>query len=178
MGRPVYAACHRQIVTSITAIKVRPPDRLGSVANATTFIKQIRFSRWTLLAGLALFLGVLAYWRAAGPVLVILRADLSPGLPFDVQITPSVVLARPGEVINVVYRIRNNNVIPLEAYGKVNLEPATDQVQIFLTQCIGLNAFQNSYPQDYNVVFRVQPAGLTGSSVVIIDHQFIQAVDR
>jgi len=116
----------------------------------------------------------------AGPVLVILQVDLDPTLPFEVQIMPNVIWARPGEVVKAVYRIRNNDLIPLEAFGRLLIEPtdANSQVQVFLTQCSGLNAFQNSYPQDYDVVFRVQPAGLTGHSIIYIQHEFTRAVDR
>lgn len=133
------------------------------------------------MAGIVLVLaGGLIYWRLAGPVLVILQVDLDPTLPFEVQIMPNIIWARPGEVVSAVYRIRNNDIIPLEAFGRLKLEPpnAKDQVQVFLTQCSGLNAFQNSYPQDYNVVFRVQAAGLTGNSIIFVQHEFKRAVDR
>jgi hypothetical protein len=150
------------------------------VVNQTSPIKHIDFWRWAWVSVAVLLAAGGVYWRAAGPVVVMLKADVDPSLPFDVQIFPSVVLARPGDVVKVVYRIHNNDIIPLEAYGKLRLEPesASQQVQVFLTQCVGLNAFQNAYPQDYNVVFRVQAAGLTGSSWVVIHHEFVRAVDR
>jgi hypothetical protein len=150
------------------------------VLNTTTPIKQIGFWRWALVGIASLLLGGLIYWRLAGPVLVVLQVNLDPTLPFEVQITPAMVWARPGEVISAVYTIRNNDIIPLEAFGRLNIEPASanDQIQIFVTQCSGLNAFQNSYPQDYNVVFRVQPAGLLGNSVIFLQHEFDRAVTR
>jgi cytochrome c oxidase assembly protein Cox11 len=115
-------------------------------------------------------------WRFTGPVEVRPAATVEE-LPFEVEMIPPVVWARPGEVISVTYRIRNTSPLPLEALGRVDVEPssASGQVKIFLTQCTGLNAFQATVPMDYQVVFRVQPAGLFGSSRVVIRHTFTRA---
>jgi cytochrome c oxidase assembly protein Cox11 len=127
-----------------------------------------------LLAGLlaAAWLG----WRFWGPVEVRLEAS-APDLPFTIEMLPPVVLARPGEVVSVTYRIRNNAVTPVAAYGTLAVLPAeaTGQVQLFLTECGGLNTYQNSLAQDYAVVFRVRPAGLAGTQQVVIRHEFIPA---
>lgn len=130
------------------------------------------------MAGIAVLLvGLFIYWRVDGPVLVHLTVDIDPNLPFQVEIMPEWVLARPGEVINAVYRIRNNDLIPTEAFGRLTVEPgsANEQIQIFLTQCSGLNTFQNSYPEDYDVVFRVKPALLTGTPLITLRHEFQRA---
>ena len=83
-------------------------------------------------------------------------------------------------MISVTFRIRNNDIMPLEAYGRLFVEPASanDQVRVYITQCGGLNAFQNSYASDYLVLFRVQPAGLTGQQQITLHHTFTRVVDR
>lgn len=130
--------------------------------------------RWAAL--LVLLLALIGAWRMWGPVYVSLAYTVTD-LPFEVQTFPAGLWVRPGEVLNVTYRIRNTDILPLEALGRVDVEPgwANDQVQIFLTQCSGLNAFQASYPMDYQVVFRVEPAGWFGSSWVTIRHSFTRA---
>jgi cytochrome c oxidase assembly protein Cox11 len=150
------------------------------MANATTRIQQLLVRHW-VVAGFALLLaGGLAYWRFNGPVLVHLTANIDPTLPFEVQIEPEWVMARPGEVINAVYRIHNQSVTPLEAFGRLTIEPgsANEQLKVFLTQCSGLNTFQNVYPEEYDVVFRVAPAGITGSSFIMLHHEFVRATMR
>lgn len=120
--------------------------------------------------------GVWIVWRYTAPVEVRLAANVSD-LPFEVETIPPVVVARPGEMIPVVYRIRNADILPLAAFGEVLIEPgtSTDQIEIFLTQCGGLNTFQNGFPEDYEVLFRVQPAGLFGSPQLTLWHVFTRA---
>lgn len=115
-------------------------------------------------------------WRFLAPVEVHLTSNVND-LPFEVQVIPPVVQAHPGEMVNVVYRIHNKNLTPLEAFGKIQIEPsdAADQIKIYLTQCGGLNTFQNSVSADYQVYFRVQPAGLTGAQAITVDHIFTRA---
>lgn len=142
-------------------------------------IQGRRFRPWYLIAALPLLLlaaGGWVYWRYTAPVEVRLASNVND-LPFQVKVIPPVVLARPGEMVSVVYRISNQNITPLEAFGKVVVEPkdAQDQIKIFLTQCGGLNTFQNNYTQDYLVYFRVQPAGLSGAQQITLDHVFTRA---
>jgi hypothetical protein len=130
-----------------------------------------------MLIAIVLFVaGAWIVWRYTAPVEVHLAADVTD-LPFEVETIPPVVVARPGEVIPVVYRIRNADILPLAAFGEVLIEPgtSTDQIEIFLTQCGGLNTFQNGFPEDYEVLFRVQPAGLFGSSQLTLWHVFTRA---
>jgi cytochrome c oxidase assembly protein Cox11 len=135
--------------------------------------------RWMLLVvGLvALVAGGWALWRYTAPVEVHLASTVN-GLPFEIETIPPVVSARPGEVVKVIYRIRNNDLMPIPAYGQVVIEPtgAESQVQVFLTQCGGMNIYQNGYAEDYEVVFRVQAAGLTGASQITLQHIFTPAV--
>jgi hypothetical protein len=128
-----------------------------------------------LVLGLA---GLLA-WRWVGPVRVQFVATLAD-LPFEAEVIPAVVWAQPGEVVSVTYRIRNNDLTPLEAYGKHILEPtgAKDQVEVFLTQCSGLNTFQNSVTSDYLVMVRVASAGWFGASQITLRHEFTRVVTR
>jgi hypothetical protein len=83
-------------------------------------------------------------------------------------------------MVKVTYRITNQALSPLEAYGTITIEPkgAADQMQIFLSQCGGINTYQSTGPEDYGVMFRVQPAGLTGSSRLVLKHTFTPATMR
>ncbi len=112
-------------------------------------------------------------WRFFGPVTVYLTYSLYD-LPFTVETIPPVISARPGETVSVIYRIKNTTMTPIDATGTLKIEPAsaTDQVKVFLTQCSGLNAYQANLPQEYQVVFRVQPAGMSGEQQVTIRHEF------
>jgi cytochrome c oxidase assembly protein Cox11 len=133
--------------------------------------------KWFLFVGVAAAaLGAFLFWRYTAPVEVRLYYSVND-LPFDVQTIPPVVYARPGEMVSVVYRIRNNDIEPLEAFGRIEVEPhsAAGQIQVFLTQCGGLNTYQHSYPQDYLVFFRVQPAGVTGARQITLQHTFTRA---
>ena len=132
-----------------------------------------------VLAAVAVAAASVTVWRFTAPVEVRIEADVTD-LPFEVETIPPVVYAKPGEMVRVVYRIRNNNLSPLEALGRVEVDPntAADQIQIFITQCIGLNAFQSNYPQDFEVLFRVQPAGFTGQGQIILRHVFESATPR
>jgi cytochrome c oxidase assembly protein Cox11 len=150
------------------------------MVNTTTRIQQLLVRHWLLVGLVLLFVAGVAYWRFNGPVVVHLTADVDPSLPFDVQIEPEWVVARPGEMINAVYRIHNQSITPLEAFGRLTIEPgsANEQLRVFLTQCSGLNTFQNNYPEDYDVVFRVAPAGFNGSSYIVLHHEFARATMR
>ena len=140
-----------------------------------------RFSaHWLIgIAVLLLIVGAWLAWRYFGPVEVRLASTLH-NLPFTVETIPPVVYARPGETVSVVYRIRNNDMTPIDATGSVEVEPASagDQLKIFLTQCSGLNSYQNRIPQEYQVVFRVQAAGLTGAQQITLRHVFRRAGTR
>ena len=123
-------------------------------------------------------IGFVAY-RFLAPVRVEI-VGVAEGVPFTIQTIPSSVMARPGEMVKVVYRIQNNDLTPVSAYGAISGEPgsATDQMQVFLSQCGGINTYQNTGPDDYNVMFRVQPAGLTGSSRLVLKHTFTPSTPR
>jgi cytochrome c oxidase assembly protein Cox11 len=130
---------------------------------------------WLLAAVLlaAALIGGWLAWRFLAPVTVTLTAE-AKGLPLEIDILPPQVTVRPGEVISVTYRIRNTQILPYSAFGRVELDPpsAADQVQIFLTQCGGLNTYQASQAIDLAVVFRVQAAGLSGARFVTLRHTF------
>jgi cytochrome c oxidase assembly protein Cox11 len=123
-------------------------------------------------------IGFLAY-RYTAPVRVEI-VGVADGVPFTIETIPPSVTARPGEMVKVTYRITNQALSPLEAYGTITIEPqaATDQMQIFLSQCGGINTYQSTGPEDYGVMFRVQPAGLTGSTRLVLKHTFTPATMR
>lgn len=123
-------------------------------------------------------IGFLVY-RYTAPVRVEI-VGVAEGVPFKIETIPSSVMARPGEMVKVTYRISNEALSPLEAYGTITVEPerATDQMRIFLSQCGGINTYQSTGPEDYGVMFRVQPAGLTGSSRLVLKHTFTPATMR
>lgn len=128
------------------------------------------------LVGVVL-IGAFLIWRYTAPVEVRIEAIIHDDLPFEAETIPAVVLARPGEMVKVIYRIRNLAQSPVEALGQVEIAPAsaTDQLQVFLSQCGGQNTFQANVPNDYEVVFRVQPAGLLGSASIALRHVFDKA---
>ncbi len=141
---------------------------------------RFNLKTWAVvLAAIVVTAAGVIIWRFTAPVEVRIEASVVD-LPFVVETFPPVVYARPGEMVKVVYRIHNNNISPLEALGQVEIEPgsASDQIQLFISQCIGLNAFQNNYPQDFEVVFRVQPAGFTGQQQITLRHIFARATLR
>jgi cytochrome c oxidase assembly protein Cox11 len=117
-------------------------------------------------------IGLVAY-RYLAPVRVDIVGE-AEGVPFTIETIPATVLARPGEMVKVVYRIQNNNLTPVSAYGAITIGPAKaqDQIEVFLSQCGGINTYQNTGPEDYNVMFRVQPAGLSGSAHLVLKHTF------
>ncbi len=123
-------------------------------------------------------LGFVAY-RYLSPVQVDIVGE-ADGVPFTIQTFPRTVLARPGDMVKVVYRIQNNDIMPVSAYGTITIGPAKsqDQIQVFLSQCGGINTYQNSSADDYNVMFRVQPAGLSGSSHLVLKHTFTPSTPR
>ncbi len=132
--------------------------------------------RWLWLAVpvlLVLAAGAWLAWRFVAPVTVNLTTEAA-GLPLDIEIIPPQVVARPGEVISVTYRIRNSAITPYSAFGRLEVVPAeaADQVQIFFTQCGGLNTYQASQAIDLFAVFRVEAAGLTGLPAVTLRHTF------
>jgi cytochrome c oxidase assembly protein Cox11 len=141
---------------------------------------NVRRNLWLGLVGLAVIAGLgfggWLYRRETAPVEVHLVASVN-NLPFTVETIPPVIEAAPGQMISVTFRIRNNAVQPIAAYGRLYIEPAAagDQIKVYLTQCGGLNTFQNSYAADYRVLFRVQPAGLTGQQQITLLHVFTPA---
>ena len=112
-------------------------------------------------------------WRYQAPVEVTLASTVI-NLPFEVEVFPAVVSARPGEMVSVTYRVYNNSNTPLEAFGTIKVEPGTavDQIEVFISQCSGMNTFQSNYPEEYVVMFRVAPAGLQGGSQLTLRHVF------
>jgi cytochrome c oxidase assembly protein Cox11 len=136
--------------------------------------------RWKWIAVIAALLLVAAagilLWRFTAPVEVQIVAD-AEGLPLEIETFPPVVYARPGEMVKVVYRIHNTDLYPLSAYGDVQIEPTADssQMEIFRTSCAGLITYQQSYAEDFEVLFRVQPAGLTGTQKMTLRHVFTNA---
>jgi len=123
-------------------------------------------------------LGFVAY-RFLAPVQVDIVGE-ADGVPFTIETIPHTVLARPGEMVKVVYRIQNNDLMPVSAYGAITVGPARaqDQIEVFLSQCGGINTYQNSAADDYNVMFRVQPAGWGGSSHLVLKHTFTPSTPR
>ena len=123
-------------------------------------------------------IGFIAY-RYLAPVQVDIVGE-ADGVPFTIATIPRTVLARPGEMVQVVYRIQNNDLMPVSAYGAITIGPAKaqDQIEVFLSQCGGINTYQNSVADDYNVMFRVQPAGLGGSSHLVLKHTFTPSTPR
>jgi len=117
-------------------------------------------------------IGFVAY-RFLAPVQVEI-VGVADGVPFTIETIPHTVMARPGEMVKVIYRIRNNEIMPISAYGAITIGPAAarDQMEVFLSQCGGINTYQNNSADDYNVMFRVQPAGLNGSSQLVLKHTF------
>ena len=118
-------------------------------------------------------------YRFTAPVRVEI-VGVADGVPFTIETIPASVMARPGEMVKVTYRISNDALSPLEAYGTITIEPkaATKQMEIFLSQCGGINTYQSTGPEDYGVMFRVQPAGLTGSARLVLKHTFTPATQR
>jgi len=118
-------------------------------------------------------------WRFTSPVQVDIASTII-GLPFDIETVPATVSAKPGEMVRVLYRVRNNSLTGLEAYATITVEPegSTDQLEVFVSQCTGLNTFQNSYIEEYEVMFRVEPAGLFGSQHLVLRHTFESANAR
>jgi len=139
-----------------------------------------RLIGWLMAAALILAIGGFVVWRYTAPIEIRVEAEIRGNLPFEAETIPPVVQARPGEMVKVIYRIHNRDVRPLEAFGRYEITPAsaTDQIKIFLTQCSGLNTFQSQYPSDYEVLFRVEPAGLTGTTQLALRHVFEQATLR
>jgi cytochrome c oxidase assembly protein Cox11 len=133
-----------------------------------------------LVIGLVLIgaIGFSAY-RYLAPVQVDI-VGVADGVPFTIETIPHTVLARPGEMVQVVYRIQNNDLMPVSAYGVITIGPAQaqDQIEVFLSQCGGINTYQNSAADDYNVMFRVRPAGLGGSSHLVLKHTFTPSTPR
>ena len=117
-------------------------------------------------------IGFVAY-RFLAPVQVEI-VGVADGVPFTIETIPHTVMARPGEMVKVIYRIRNNEIMPISAYGAITIGPAAakDQMEVFLSQCGGINTYQNNSADDYNVMFRVQPAGLSGFSQLVLKHTF------
>ncbi|HSD85701.1 MAG TPA: hypothetical protein VLG46_17695 [Anaerolineae bacterium] len=122
--------------------------------------------------------GLVAY-RYLAPVRVEI-VGVAEDVPFTIETIPHTVMARPGEMIKVTYRIRNEALSPREAYGAITVEPqsAVDQIQVFLSQCGGINTYQSTGAEDYGVMFRVQPAGLSGSARLVLKHTFTPATGR
>ena len=90
-------------------------------------------------------------------------------------------MARPGEMVKVTYRIQQQELCrrwKRMARSRSSRQAATDQMEVFLSQCGGINTYQNTGPEDYDVMFRVQPAGLSGSARLVLKHTFTPATPR
>ena len=131
------------------------------------------------IAGVLLVVAGFVAYRFLAPVRVEV-VGVDDGVPFTIETIPSSVMARPGEMVEVIYRIQNNNLTPVAAYGEITVEPRSGakQIEVFLSQCSGINTYQNSVADDYNVMFRVQPAGLGGSSHLVLKHTFTPSTPR
>lgn len=131
-----------------------------------------------LLALVGLVLSVWAgfgiYRRYTGPVTVRLATQLDPLLPFQIEMIPPSLEVQPGEVVNVIYRVRNTGVAAEQAVGRIEIAPgsAFDQIRVYLTECGGLNTYDPGVANDYYVTFKVEPAGLFGSETLTIRHVF------
>lgn len=125
------------------------------------------------LAG-AVFGAVVLQRRFSGPVTVRLETQLDPDLPFTVEMIPPEMEVEPGEVVNVIYRVRNESASARQAIGRVEIAPgsAVDQIRVYLTECGGLNTYAPEVAADYYVTFKVEPAGLFGTQVLTIRHVF------
>ncbi len=132
----------------------------------------------TIAAVVMAMIGFVAY-RYLAPVRVDV-VGVADGVPFTIETMPHTVLARPGEMVKVIYRIQNNDIMPISAYGAITIGPAAaqNQMEVFLSQCGGINTYQNSVADDYSVMFRVQPAGLGGSSHLVLKHTFTPSTPR
>jgi cytochrome c oxidase assembly protein Cox11 len=134
-----------------------------------------RTGLWLGAAIAIVVIGAIAFiaYRYLAPVRVDIVGEAA-GVPFTIETIPPTVQARPGEMVQVVYRIQNNDLMPVSAYGAITVGPAKaqDQIEVFLSQCGGINTYQNSVADDYNVMFRVQPAGLGGSAHLVLKHTF------
>lgn len=123
---------------------------------------------------LSVWLGYGIYHRYTGPVTVRLETKLDPLLPFQIEMIPPTLEVQPGEVVNVIYRVRNTGVAPEQAVGRIEIAPgsAFEQIKVYLTECGGLNTYQPNVANDYYVTFKVDPAGLFGSETLTIRHVF------
>ncbi|NJN54294.1 MAG: hypothetical protein HC804_05765 [Anaerolineae bacterium] len=148
------------------------------VAKLGHMINQLQRWKWVSLVVILLLIMVAGgiLWRFTAPIEVRIVAD-AEGLPLEIETIPPVIHARPGEMVRVVYRIHNTDISPVFAYGDVQIEPTSDinQMEIFLTSCAGLVTYQQSYAEDFEVLFRVQPAGLTGTQTMTLRHVFTNA---
>ena len=66
-------------------------------------------------------IGFVAY-RFTAPVRVEI-VGVADGVPFTIETIPPSVMARPGEMVKVTYRIRTTSSRRLEAYGAITIEP-------------------------------------------------------
>ena len=159
--------------------KTGPEAASRPAAGATT---PARRKMWLVAAiglGVLLLAGLWVAWRYTAPVKVEFVADIGD-LPFTVEAIPPVVYVRPGEIVSITYRIRNNDITPISAFGRLTFTPgvAEEQMYVYITQCGGLNTYQNAYVDDYDVLFKVEPAGLLGSGHVVVEHVFTRSSPR
>ena len=140
-----------------------------------------RTGLWIGIAIAAVLIAAIGFaaYRYLAPVRVDIVGE-ADGVPFTIETIPHTVLARPGEMVKVIYRIQNNELLPVSAYGAITVGPAQaqDQIEVFLSQCGGINTYQSTGPEDYNVMFRVQPAGLGGTSHLVLKHTFTPSTPR
>lgn len=149
----------------------------GKLIASMTINKRVSYGLLTVL-GLAVgvFGALTLYRRFTGPVTVRLETQLDPTLPFQVEMIPPTMDVQPGEVVNVIYRVRNTSAGPQQAEGRVEIAPgsAVDQIRVYLTECGGLNTYGADSSADYYVTFKVEPAGLFGADTLTIRHVFEQ----
>jgi len=130
-----------------------------------------------VVAALAAGAGML--WRFTAPVQVSFVSEIGD-LPFTVEAIPPVVRVQPGTLVSITYRIRNNDVSPITAFGRLELAPAAapTQMVIYVTQCGGLITYPSGSADDYNLVFRVEPAGWWGTSQIVVKHIFTRTATQ
>jgi cytochrome c oxidase assembly protein Cox11 len=124
-------------------------------------------------------LGALAGWRLffAGAVVEVRFSSQTNNLPLEVEVIPPEIRAGPGEMVRVVYRIRNHGAEPLTVYGTVKLQPgeAGRQVEFYVIECGGLQTFESGTVRDYQVMFQVRPQNTWVTPAFTVQHVFALA---
>lgn len=137
--------------------------------------------RWSWLALFVAGLALGAYlgwrWFLAEPQVTVQFASEAAGLPLEIEVIPAEVRAEPGELVSVIYRIRNRTAEPVNAFGVVKLLPsaAGRQVEFFVIECGGQQTFAAGAVRDYQVVFQVRPESTWVETAFTVQHTFTPA---